>query len=337
MDPLPAVDQQTKSPRIWEWLHILSLEAPIVACAWQWSLAHHHQVRLLPAVYWGLALAAWGIYILDRTLDGYSGMPLEQTTRHRFYQRHRGANFFVVLPITAVCVGYLGLWKIPEGLLWQASAIAVMATVYLASFAARQSKVARDLLFSITGLGAIILLSKMPISGDMRLIASLGILSLMFFVMAKQFNSNARSKVPKEIAAGILFALGSTAAIRFYAQEENVLPALLETALMSGLFICNLTSITEAELAHLEESARSKELPLSSAKWLSAVSTMAIAAWIMAVRANAGHHLQTLAQAILMGTILVAALRQFRHRLHPTTFRALADFAMLPPLLHFWI
>jgi len=320
-------------PRFWDWLHILSLDAPIAACVWQWSLAHHHHLQLPSAVYWGLALAAWGIYILDRTLDGYSTAPLDQTPRHDFYRSRRGSIFFFVLPTIAVAAGYLALWEIPEGLLWHVVAIAIMVTVYLASFAAAQAKVARDLLFSITGLGAIILLSQLPISGDARLIASLGILAVMFFVMARQFGANKKARVPKEIAAGVLFAMGCSAAIRFYAQEENILPPLLETALMSGLFIGNLTAISEAERCHLP-GAEGPMLP--TAKWLTMTGILAILTWLQGSRLPAGHHLQTLALVILTGTALLAALRCARHRLQPDSFRSLADLAVVLPLAIYW-
>ncbi|MCB1209591.1 MAG: hypothetical protein KDK97_09705 [Verrucomicrobiales bacterium] len=321
-------------PRPWDWLHILSLDAPIAACAWQWALAHHHHLHLPPAAYWGLALAAWGIYILDRTLDGYSTAAVDQTARHDFYRNCRAGIFFGILPAITTVSAYLALWQIPEGLLWHVVAIAIMVTVYLASFAASQTKVARDLLFSITGLGAIILLSQLPISGDVRLIASLGILAVMFFVMARQFSKKTGNRVPKEIAAGVLFAMGCTAAIRFYAQEENILPPLLETALMSGLFICNLASISEAEHCHLA-GAQSPAIP--TAKWLSLTAILATLTWLQASRLPAGHHLQTLALVILAGSALLAFLRTLRQRLHPDSFRSLADLAVVLPLAIYWL
>ncbi len=63
----PHMDHRT--PRWWQWASALSLEAPIVAVAWQLTLAHLHGVRLFPSVVAILGLTVWWIYVLDRSLD----------------------------------------------------------------------------------------------------------------------------------------------------------------------------------------------------------------------------------------------------------------------------
>ena len=77
-------------PHWWQWLTILSLDAPLVAVAWQRGLAWaahgplrwHHQFILGAAV--------WLAYAADRWIEGWRLNPTRvRTQRHWFYQRWR--------------------------------------------------------------------------------------------------------------------------------------------------------------------------------------------------------------------------------------------------------
>lgn len=92
----PPLDPQ---PAWWQWLTVLSLDAPLVAVAWQAFFArllgvplriHHHLL---------LAAGTWLIYVADRWAEGHAIDPARVLTqRHRFYQRQRW-------PVAAVAAG----------------------------------------------------------------------------------------------------------------------------------------------------------------------------------------------------------------------------------------
>jgi RsiW-degrading membrane proteinase PrsW (M82 family) len=77
-------------PLWWQWLTILSLDAPVVAVLWQWLLARvagatvgwHHEFIL--------GLSIWLAYAADRWIEGWRLAPAQiRTQRHHFYQRWR--------------------------------------------------------------------------------------------------------------------------------------------------------------------------------------------------------------------------------------------------------
>ncbi len=85
----PATQARPRTPW-WLWPNVLSLDAPLVAVLWQEALGRAHHVRLLPGCDLALGLAVWLIYIVDRTLDGFTAAPDQQlSVRHAFYRRHR--------------------------------------------------------------------------------------------------------------------------------------------------------------------------------------------------------------------------------------------------------
>lgn len=116
---------------------MLSLEAPLVAVLWQAALAEAHDVRLPPVLHAGLALCVWVIYALDRTWDTFRTSPALLDERHAFYRRHRRLLLAAVLPAACAVLGWLALYEVPEGILWQAASIAVFAGLYFFVYVAR--------------------------------------------------------------------------------------------------------------------------------------------------------------------------------------------------------
>lgn len=90
----PAVASQPARPRWWQWPTILSLDAPLVALAWQWMFARVADARLTWTDYAVQFAAVWIIYAADRWLEGWLIQPRRvRTHRHAFYQRHRWTLF----------------------------------------------------------------------------------------------------------------------------------------------------------------------------------------------------------------------------------------------------
>jgi hypothetical protein len=88
-------------PHWWQWLTVLSLDAPLVAVLWQALFAHVLSVRLGwhdPAL---IGLTVWIVYVADRWIEGWRLAPeIVRTQRHYFYIRWRWPVF--ALGLTAI-------------------------------------------------------------------------------------------------------------------------------------------------------------------------------------------------------------------------------------------
>lgn len=104
------------------WLHLLSLDAPLVGALWQLLFARALRVHLAPVVTLVTSLVIWLIYVGDRILDSYQQQEgAEEALRHRFYRAHRIAFlpvFFTVLLVTSwMACAYLGSKTWRDGLM----------------------------------------------------------------------------------------------------------------------------------------------------------------------------------------------------------------------------
>lgn len=89
-------------PLWWQWLTVLSLDAPAVAVLWQWFLAWIIGVQLPwhdPVL---IGLAVWTVYAADRWIEGWRLRTEDvQTPRHLFYIRYRWPVFAVSVVVMA--------------------------------------------------------------------------------------------------------------------------------------------------------------------------------------------------------------------------------------------
>jgi hypothetical protein len=90
-------------PHWWQWLTVLSLDAPLVAVLWQTAFARVLGVRSEwqdPVL---LGLAVWMVYAADRWIEGWRLAPERvRTQRHYFYIRWRW-------PVFSLGLGLLGV------------------------------------------------------------------------------------------------------------------------------------------------------------------------------------------------------------------------------------
>jgi hypothetical protein len=118
------------------WLlpNLLSLDAPIVALAWQ----HLLMVSFHAETDWfgraGLALAVWAIYLLDRLLDTRRPEKSTEAARHRFTRHHRRVMW--ILLAIAVTGGAISILNAPavliiDGLLLSAAVLAYLIGVQI--------------------------------------------------------------------------------------------------------------------------------------------------------------------------------------------------------------
>jgi hypothetical protein len=141
----------------WAWLHLLSLDAPLVAVLWQLLFAKALRVHLAPVVTLVTALAIWLIYVADRILDSYPAEEgPEEALRHRFYRAHRMAFlpvFFTTLLVTGwMAFADLGFKTWRNGLLLAAIVGAYFGVVHVLGGRARKwfpKEIAVAILFGI--------------------------------------------------------------------------------------------------------------------------------------------------------------------------------------------
>ena len=96
-------------PHWWQWLTVLSLDAPLVAVLWQGLFASTLGVRLGwhdPVL---IGLAVWIVYAADRWIEGWRLDPeIVRTQRHYFYIRWRWPVFAVglaaIIATTAIAI-----------------------------------------------------------------------------------------------------------------------------------------------------------------------------------------------------------------------------------------
>jgi len=93
---------------IWAWPHLLGLDAPLVAVAWQ--LLVSKQFQPIPARYtFALFLTVWAIYLADRLLDSLKPPTPSDPLRHRFSRSARLplSIFLIIILLTLTQLGPL--------------------------------------------------------------------------------------------------------------------------------------------------------------------------------------------------------------------------------------
>src|SRR5690606_6701302 len=126
-----VVPDTTIRPRWWQWPTVLSLDAAVIAMAWQTLMAGALGVPIgWPAVF-VLGSSVWLAYTCDRWIEAWrlGDRPL-LTPRHRFHQRHRGALAAVAALVLAADVGvafaYLDRRDITAGLILTVAVLAYL-------------------------------------------------------------------------------------------------------------------------------------------------------------------------------------------------------------------
>src|ERR1700722_18753333 len=107
---------EAQGRRIALWLlpHALSLDAPLVAVAWQALLAAHTHLPLRFSGQAALAMTVWLIYIADRVLDTMRPGIVPQSAPHRFYRRHWNVSMALLITIAAADLFLIGFAVRPQ-------------------------------------------------------------------------------------------------------------------------------------------------------------------------------------------------------------------------------
>jgi hypothetical protein len=101
------------STPFWQWMNLLSLDAPVLALVWQDYLARCYPSLLRPAGRWVLGLTVWVIYIADRLIDVRRPAMENEPIRHRFYRQNRGLAKVVLTSVAFADLFIALLWLRP--------------------------------------------------------------------------------------------------------------------------------------------------------------------------------------------------------------------------------
>ncbi|MDB9741838.1 hypothetical protein OAB00_03175 [Akkermansiaceae bacterium] len=111
--------------------NLLSLDAPLVAFLWMMMLVDHYKMSLWDyPITLVICASIWVVYVLDRTLDVWSGRrKVSETKRHAFAWKYKK----ILLPlaiIILVAVVYASLSIIPVAYFTAGMVLALLAAVY---------------------------------------------------------------------------------------------------------------------------------------------------------------------------------------------------------------
>ncbi len=140
--------------------------------------------------------------------------------------------------------------------------------------------------------------------------------------------------MPRPHAAALLFALGCTTSIRFFSMPETWTDPLLECAMLTLLFLANLSALAAKE----EEDAG------KPAHWHAAHPTLLggnllvmVAVLYYIQKGSFDAVLLTPSIAVFAGLALMTILHRVRRKLNVEQHRVLADLAMVLPLPVIWM
>lgn len=297
----------------------------------------------MPSMSVGLGLVVWLIYLVDRLLDGLGGDGDRLDVRHAFYRKNRRVVGGALIPALSLTVCWLAVSAIPEGLMWQCVALGLMVGVYLDACVLKGRWRMGGLAGSLAGLGTLIVLGGLPVSGNLKLVLSLAVLLIMAARLPGSRGADGRTIVPKELFASLLFALGCSAAVHFFIADDGVLILGVEIMLMWGLFFLNISGI-----ACVENDRAGDDHPAAIVKrWpgirnaypglLGALLLASLAATFLAVANMLPASTRLLATAVAAAAVLLGLLWRWRDRVSPQAYRVLADTATAMPACLAWL
>lgn len=272
--------------RVWLWLNLLSLDAPLVAVVWLVWFARCTATPINWYAVGALALSVWFIYVSDRLMDALPGARSHPAPRHLFYRRH---------------------WHLFAGL-------AISALFALGSMCVRiQPQVLRN--------------------GFYLLSAVLVYFSAIHFMPAAQ-----RKRWPKELAVGLIFALGTSVDI-WTRMQEPIGTLIIPVLLFGSLCWLNCVGIEYWEWTRY--SLSSHQMPCSLTLCVGArlpaftlaASCITAVFWAKSLwQADTAMHRHILLACFFSSATLFWLARR-SGRLSTDALRVLADISLLSPLL----
>ena len=124
--------RSTAAVPVWAWPRVLSLDAPLIALAWQHAVARSFGVELRWPVYLVLFLTVWLVYLADRLLDSRK-LQIDRPSawRHRFHGR-RQKPLWTVVAFAVLINALVVTWQFSIGQVASGLALLGLTLLHLA-------------------------------------------------------------------------------------------------------------------------------------------------------------------------------------------------------------
>jgi hypothetical protein len=123
-----TVRRPLRLPRIFEYWHLLGLDAPSVAALWAWAFARESGLQLPPAALAILAMGTWLVYVSDRLLDALLEKE-DLRKRHIFHKKH-WQIFLAVAVLVLGAILYLAIYQMPHQAMREDAVLFAIAVIY---------------------------------------------------------------------------------------------------------------------------------------------------------------------------------------------------------------
>ncbi len=318
---LPPHDHPPSRLPPWQWLVVLNILPPAIACTWVAWLAASYHLYVSRAEHIALGLSVWLIYTIDGLLDARGRHPGDPgTPRRDFHANHAGWFWFAAFICFGLLLGHV-LSSIGSGLFLSGLFLALIVAIYLGHAQALRS-VGKTLL-------------PKEVFGGLLFAAGVGL------VLMEAHGRGAGGPVSMEMA-GTAFRQGMIAGVIWLASSLFfVLHAIFFSEPAIPLFAllcisnCLLTAMHEAPgIGDISSAKRVTPRLLMVAPVLaSALAFSSVLSFFLVkspelkpIHAGIG-----LSGALLVGVHLLARERMVK----PATATFLLDIALLSPILLF--
>ncbi len=235
MVPEPRIRPLFSPP--WMLLHLTSLEAPLIAVLWAMALAKVNQQPFLPEFGMALFAVVWWIYLANEALA-----PAEtRDPRHIVSRLPRPLWLLLMLTLASMGIG-LALLHLPPAVLASGLQLTGLVAGYFGLYGNRWNGPLLAIALSSVLLPIVILwtlpnwvLQWMLLTGSLMVIAH---------VWRTRLWQSARQHLDKDLAGGLLFAMGCCLWSRFLRAGDDLRGDTVQWCLVGSLMVGNLSLLS---------------------------------------------------------------------------------------------
>lgn len=225
------------SPPPWMRLHLMSLEAPLIAVLWAIALAKVNHQPFLPEFGMALFVVVWFIYLLNHLVA-----PTEtRDPRHLGSRLSRFSLLILMLLLMALGVR-LALYHLPMPLMASGLQLCGLVAGYFGIFGSRWNGPLLALALGSVLLPLVLTLT-MPTSMTQWLL-----LTVSWAIIAQAWKTrlwlSLKAKLDKDLAGGLLFSMGCCLWSRFLRAGDDPMGDAMQWGLLGSLLISNLSLLS---------------------------------------------------------------------------------------------
>jgi len=333
-EPSSSSDSDRRGAPWFLWGNLLGLDAPIVAIVWAWFYARVAQTWLPTWLYVVLALAVWVIYQADRLGDViYYRRSTSKDGKHPVTPRHAFSQTWFrptacLILVATIAAFYGATFELPEGIFRQGLWLCGGGVLYALLVWSPRRRWAGLLLRGL--VAGLLLWAFYSSSADLwKKLLYGGVLIVLVVLSAKRPQDRRGLEPPKELVAGLLFALGTFLPAAFYAGID-VLQFVVFWLLCS--LNCVLVAWVDTETdAQSDPAALPQRMPgVGDALPVLLLGLIGLCFYLNGTDGSV--NAWRFYAAIGLSSLLLLGIRLGRNRLGTNASTVLADLALLTPI-----